>query len=150
MNRVAAIFLLLPALLLVFPSVYGAEAVASKDLLSAGYFFQVFGSLLLVLGLVFGLLFLLRKINGLPSGSKATIRVLGSVRLGSREKMILVQAGEQQLLIGVAPGGISTLHTFEKPIEGVADPAALPGGVKSGIDFASLLGKSKKADGDPQ
>lgn len=97
---------------------YGAEAVASKDLLSAGYFFQVFGSLLLVLGLVFGLLFLLRKINGLPSGSKATIRVLGSVRLGSREKMILVQAGEQQLLIGVAPGGISTLHTFEKPIEG--------------------------------
>ena len=122
-----------------------AEVGTSGSLVSASYLFQVLGSLLLVLGLVFGLVFLLKKVNGLPLGGRAPIRVLGSVRIGSREKLVLVQAGEQQLLVGVAPGGIRTLHTFDEPVVGGDEPdtGSKAGLQQAGDSFAGLLKRSR-------
>jgi flagellar protein FliO/FliZ len=110
---------------------------AGINIFNTAYLFQVFGSLLVVFGCIFGLIFLLKKLNGLPSGQqKAPISVLGSVRVGSREKIVLIDAGEQQLLVGVAAGNIRTLHTFDKPIVDRAEDS------QKKADFASLLGAS--------
>ncbi len=112
----------------------------SKDtgisIFNTAYLFQVFGSLLVVFGCIFGLIFLLKKLNGLPVGQKAPIHVLGSVRVGSREKIVLIEAGEQQLLVGVATGNIRTLHTFDQPIVDRSEAS------QKNTDFASLLGSS--------
>ncbi|WP_461520239.1 FliO/MopB family protein [Porticoccus sp.] len=93
-----------------------AATSSAPDLFSASYVFQVLGSLLLVFGCIVGLLFLLKKVNGLSSVGASPLRVLGSARVGTREKVVLLQAGEQQLLIGVATGGVRTLHVFEQPV----------------------------------
>jgi flagellar protein FliO/FliZ len=56
--------------------------------------------------------------QSLPSG---TLRVLGGLSLGTRERLVLVKVGDAQLLLGVAPGRVQTLHVLAEPIE-VAGP----------------------------
>ena len=127
--------LLLAVVAMVGPVHTWAAATATKTAgpLSGGYLLQVIGSLLLVFGCIFGLLFLLKKLNGVPMGQHSPVRVVGSTRVGTREKVLLLQAGDQQLLIGVSPGGVRTLHVFEEPVVS-ADQS-------KNRDFAALLGR---------
>lgn len=85
----------------------------SPDLFSASYLLQVAGSLLLVFGALFGLAFFLKKFNGVPVGDRRALRILSSVKVGTREKLLVVDTGDAQLLIGVAAGSVRTLHVFE-------------------------------------
>ena len=96
----------------------------------------VFGSLMLVFACIYGLVFLLKKINGLPVSNRTVISVLGTKRIGSREKIILIEVGEQQLLIGATPNNIRTLHVFDSPIEGLSEAPS------QGLEFSSLLGSA--------
>lgn len=122
MNRSAPILLLLVAL-----SVDAAPtATAAPDLFNAGYIFQIIGSLLLVFGCIAGLLFLLRKVNGMSGSAVSPLRVLGAVRVGAREKVVLLQVGEQQLLVGVAAGGVNTLHVLTEPVATQQNTAQFP------------------------
>lgn len=103
------------------------------ELFSASYLAQVFGSLLLVFVCLFAVVFLLRRFNRVGGNGSSTLRVLGSASVGQREKIVLLDAGGEQLLIGVAPGSVRTLHVFPEPIVDVTSeqpPAA---------DFAALL-----------
>lgn len=127
--------------------VFSAESSDKKDLsapaidiFNTGYLFQVFGSLLLVFGCIFGLIFLLKKMNGIPKYQNTPVRILGVTRIGNREKILLIEAGKQQLLVGVSTGNIRTLHTFDEPI---VDSSELG---SKGADFASLLGSSFSSD----
>lgn len=122
------------------PGLFMQNAVAAVErqagtagLFDSAYIFQVLGSLLLVFGCIFGLVFLLRKMNGFPLASGAPIRVVASARVGSREKIILLEAGEQQLLVGVAAGNVRTLHVLDQPLAGDATTRSKT------ADFASLL-----------
>ena len=111
----------------------GTVREGATSLFNAAYVFQVLGSLVLVFACIFALIFLLRKLNGLPLSGGAPIRVLASARVGSREKIVLLEAGDQQLLVGVAAGSVRALHVFEEPI--AVDSAA---SAKT-ADFGSLL-----------
>lgn len=68
--------------------------------------------LLLVLALIFALAWLFRRYGNLPSFNKNSIQILGGVSLGTREKAILLEVEGQRLLVGVAPGQVTRLHTF--------------------------------------
>jgi flagellar protein FliO/FliZ len=48
--------------------------------------------------------------------------------VGSRERVILLRAGDKHLLIGVAPGRVQTLHVFDQALQPDAkqDAAAAP------------------------
>jgi len=113
-----------------------AENSTSLGMLDTAYVFQVIGSLLLVFGGIFGLIFLLKKMNGVSVGHKSPIKVLGASRVGTREKILLVEAGDQQLLIGVTTGSIRTLHVFDTPIIDTAEAS------NTKPDFASLMGSA--------
>ena len=107
---------------------------AAPELFSAGYLAQVLGSLALVVLCLLGVIFLLRRMNRLGQGGSAPLRVLGSASVGTREKVVLLAAGQEQLLLGVAPGSVRTLHVFAEP---VIDEATLSGANQR--DFASVL-----------
>lgn len=78
---------------------------------------QVAGGLLLVVITIFALAWLLRRV-GMASGvAGSVLRVLGVLSVGQREKLVLVQVGDKQLLVGVTPGSVTTLHVLETPIE---------------------------------
>jgi flagellar protein FliO/FliZ len=77
---------------------------------------QVFLGLLLVVGTILALAWLSRRLNGVLPGNGKLMKVLAVLPLGSREKLVLVEVGEQQLVLGVTPGQINTLHVLEQPL----------------------------------
>ncbi len=42
------------------------------------------------------------------------IEIMSGISLGSRERLILVRVGGEQVLVGVSPAGIRTLHVIGK------------------------------------
>ena len=120
--------------LLAAPFARGASA-AAPDVLSPGYAAQVLGSLLLVLLCLAVVIWLLRRVNRAGGAGGGSLRVLGTASVGVREKVVLLAAGDRQLLLGVAPGSVRTLYVFDEPVAaGTAAPGA--GGRQ---DFAGLL-----------
>ena len=44
------------------------------------------------------------------------IEIIADVSLGAKERAVLVQVGGKQLLLGVAPGRVNTLHVLDEPV----------------------------------
>lgn len=109
------------------PAAAGAAAGdTAPQLFTGAYLVQVLGSLLLVFLCLFAVVYLLRRFNRVGSVQGMPLRVLGSASVGTREKIVLVEAGSEQLLIGVAQGSVRTLHVLPEPIvvtEGANAPA---------------------------
>jgi flagellar protein FliO/FliZ len=99
---------------------------------------QVTLALCIVLGAIFLCAWFARRMRNISSGRSGAVNVISEVRLGPKERAVLLQVGTTQLLIGVAPGRISALHVLAEPLAPQA-PAA-PG--TQGQSFKSLLLKS--------
>lgn len=85
----------------------------------------------LVIGFILFLGWLLRKSRLIQPMTQGPMRVLSSLPLGTRERLLVVKVGEQQILLGTTPGRISFLCQLDKPI----DEQQLP------QPFAAQLGK---------
>ncbi len=77
---------------------------------------MVFG-LLLVVGLIFFLAWLLRRMQGAAVKGGQVIEIVGSRAIGPRDRLLLVQVGKEQILIGHTPGSIEALHVLAEPVE---------------------------------
>ena len=84
-----------------------ARTVASGDIAVWGI------GLLIVLSVFFLCVWGVRKLSGLTVNGSEKMRVVGGLSLGLREKVILLQVGRKQLILGVTPGRIETLHVLE-------------------------------------
>lgn len=91
--------------------------------ISTGVLVQVTIGLGAVLALILVMAWLLRRFGPLQAGGRGTVRLLGGVSLGQRERAVLVQVGDKQLLLGVAPGNVRTLHVFDAPEDAEAAPS---------------------------
>lgn len=80
------------------------------------YLIKTVIALCFVLIVIFLLSKLLRTFNTSGKLNSGPIRVLAGTQLGSRERLVLVQAGDTQLLLGVSPAGIVKLEKFEQPV----------------------------------
>ncbi|WP_426417582.1 flagellar biosynthetic protein FliO [Aestuariirhabdus sp. LZHN29] len=112
----------------------GAEEVAratAPEVMSAASLMQVAGGLLLVVAIIFVISWLMRRVNGVNTGHGGKMKVLAGIALGARDRLVLVQVGDKQILLGASPGRINTLHVFDEPV-------IAPGEQSSG-DFASKL-----------
>ncbi len=70
-------------------------------------------ALILVLMLFFLCVWLLRKTVGMNTETAQQMRVLGGLSLGTKERVVLLQVGSKQILLGVTPARIDTLHVLE-------------------------------------
>lgn len=85
----------------------------------------------LYLGLIVGLILLMgfvaKKITPMTTGAAANgMKVVSSLPLGMKEKLVLVQVGDQQVLLGVTQHNISRIENFSHPViapdaEGLSD-----------------------------
>ncbi|MDR3322956.1 MAG: flagellar biosynthetic protein FliO [Zoogloeaceae bacterium] len=121
-----------------------AESPEAQVGVSSGTVLQVF----LMLGLIVGFLVLLawmgRKFLGGKGFGQGGLKLLGGVALGPRERIVLLEAGDQWLVVGVVPGQIRTLHTMPRgapPSEASANGVPLPPLTQS---FAHWLQKFSK------
>ncbi|MCC5857868.1 MAG: flagellar biosynthetic protein FliO [Ectothiorhodospiraceae bacterium] len=73
--------------------------------------------LAVVLLLIVGLGWVMRRLGGVQSHGNGKLRVLAGVSVGPKERVVLLRAGDKQLLLGVGPGQVRTLHVFDQPLE---------------------------------
>ncbi len=75
----------------------------------------VFG-LALILLLIYGCAWLMKRAGAINLGGVAGMKIVAGVSVGPREKVLLLEVGDQQVLVGVAPGRVSHLASFEQPV----------------------------------
>jgi flagellar protein FliO/FliZ len=96
------------------------EASAKTPLLTepvgVGHYLQTFFGLAVVLLLIVGMAWLMKRLGRYPTTGQSALRILASLPMGQRERVVLLQVGDTQLLVGIAPGHIRTLHQLEQPI----------------------------------
>jgi len=86
---------------------------ASSGSGAAGLLQTIF-ALLLVLGLLIGLAWLLKRYGPKPGGGLANLRVVGALNIGGRERIMVVEVGDQWIVVGAAPGRVNALHTMPR------------------------------------
>lgn len=85
---------------------------------------QLMGSLVAVLLAIFGLAWVARRMPNTLGHRSQCLRTHASLPLGARERLVLVQAGPDWVLLGVAPGQIRQVHVLSGPPEDFADVLA--------------------------
>jgi flagellar protein FliO/FliZ len=94
-----------------------ATATLSKNLEPSSHLWQIISSLALILLLIFVSAWLLKRfgrVNGLASNH---MQVLANMAVGQRERVILLQVGKEQLLLGVTASKVNLLHELKEPID---------------------------------
>ena len=145
MKKVLGFVLALPFSVLAAEPVATATAAAAPAVSSgvAGQLTQLVFGLLLVLGLIYFLAWLMRRVQQAgPAGKGQVIELIGSRALGPRDRLMLVQVGNEQILLGLSPGSITALHVLKEPVQ-------VPGATeKATPEFAQrlleMLGKDQK------
>ena len=100
--------------------------------------------LLLVLGLILGLAWLLKRMPGSGFRPAEGLKLVASLNVGAKERVVVVDVNGQQLLLGITAGGISTLHQLPEPLPQTPAPA-LPN-LKQLPNFAQLLAQKLRKD----
>ena len=72
-------------------------------------------SLAMVLVLIFAAAWLLKKFN-VVNKSVPGMRVVANLPLGTKERLVVVEVGEQQLLFGISAKGVELIKTLEQPL----------------------------------
>lgn len=128
--------------------VQAAESTASSKVppleiepMATGNLLQMILGLIAVLMLIVGLAWVMRRMGGVTGAAAGSLRILGGLSIGTRERIVLVQVGEQQLLLGVAPGRVQTLHVLEHPIQPVEQNKSVKGAFAASLSAALQRGK---------
>jgi flagellar protein FliO/FliZ len=96
-------------------SLFAMPLYAVENNATAGLLQWLFSSLL-VLGIIIALAWCLKKSRLVPQMGRPDFKVLFTLPVGYKEKLMVVQAGEQQLLLGVTAQQISFLTEINPPI----------------------------------
>jgi len=70
--------------------------------------------LIFVVILIFALAWLMRRYGAMGFGGSGDLRAVAGVAVGQKERVVLLQVGKRQILVGVAPGQVNMLHAIEK------------------------------------
>lgn len=77
---------------------------------------QALLSLVLVTVLIFGTAWLIRRFNPAMSQNGKGMKIISALSLGGRDRVVLIDAGGRQLLLGVSPGRIVLVESFDEPV----------------------------------
>ncbi len=100
-----------------------APPIAALPAASAGGLWRTILALLFVLTLLGTLAWLLKRYGPQAAGGGGTVRLVGSLSLGGRERIIVVEVADQWIVVGAAPGRVNALATMARQAGPVAAAA---------------------------
>ena len=82
---------------------------------TGGSLLQTSLALIFVIALMLGLAWLTKRINprGL-GGAGSNVKLVGSLSVGTRERILVVEVGEQWIVVGASPGRMNALATMPR------------------------------------
>ena len=95
-------------------SATSALAAQSAPIQPVAGMLKMFLVLIIVLGMLVLVAWLLKRFSVQQNIPGGTIKVVAGTAVGPRERVVLVEVGETWLVVGVAPGHVSALHTMPK------------------------------------
>lgn len=118
-----------------------AQTAAETPGPSSSAILQMLFGLVLIIGLLFAGTYLLRRLGGGRNfGNAGPMKVVGGLMISPRERILLVEVGDDWLVVGVVPGQIKTLHRLPK--------GELPAGGADGKPFGQWLKQiAERTDG---
>lgn len=99
---------------------------------------KMIGSLMVVLGLILGLFYALRRLRFRPfqGGPSRQMRLISTLNLAPKRALSLVELNDQWLIIGVGAESVRLITRMDRPPETEAVEAGEPG---NGRGFQALL-----------
>lgn len=82
----------------------------------SGHMLQMVLSLGIIIVLILFCAYAVRKVNFARVRSDNAIKIVASLSLGAREKLVLIQIGGQQILFSMTPGAINKIVSFDEPV----------------------------------
>jgi flagellar biosynthetic protein FliO len=105
---------------------------------ATGSLLQTLFALIVVLGVLGALAWFLKRYGPRAGIGNANVKVVGSLNLGGRERLLVVEIGNQWIVVGASPGRVNGLATMPKQ-EGGDSSAALAAPGASATSFADWL-----------
>jgi flagellar protein FliO/FliZ len=97
-----------------------SKTLAAKTLttppVSTSALLETLLGLFVVLACIAFLAWLLRRTGRFQTTANGEMKIITSLALGPRERAVLLQVGEQQILVGVTSQHVQTLHILETPV----------------------------------
>lgn len=93
----------------------GAASAATPPIGFEGSPWQALFGLVVVLAVIAGAAWLLRRFTQVGGGGGGALSTVAVLTVGQKERIVLVQCRETWIVVGVAPGQLSTLHTMARP-----------------------------------
>jgi flagellar protein FliO/FliZ len=97
---------------------------------TGGSLLQTALALLFVIGLMLGLAWLTKRFGPKNfGGGNSNIKLVGSLSVGTRERILVVEVGEQWIVVGASPGRMNALATMPRqensePLQQASVPTA--------------------------
>jgi flagellar protein FliO/FliZ len=110
-------------------------AAPTTSAVGAGSMLQFAFGLAVVLGLILAAGWFMKRFHIGPSAA-GTVKVVAGASVGQRERVVVVEIGDQWLVLGVAPGRVNALHTMPR---GEIAAAPAPAGTVPQAAFAQWL-----------
>ncbi len=118
-------------------AVKDTAAPTGQDVLTSQAIMQMLLGLALVVVVILVLAWALRRVSNLHQ-SHQKMKVVSSLSLGTRERAVLIEVGDRQLLLGVAAGHVSLLESFPEKVISTAPKSefakTLKDSIKESID----------------
>jgi len=113
---------------------------AAPDVDVGGEIVRVILSLLGIIALILAAGWLNRRLQHRSGATGRRIRCVETFSVGTRERLLLLDADGKRLLLGVGPGGMHTLHVYEDRTAGADAPPQ-----SSTAGFGELLARWKRS-----
>jgi flagellar protein FliO/FliZ len=117
------------------------QAASSPHPVGVGGLGEVAFALIIVLAAIFIVAWVVRRMRLAGNRVGGGLDILADVPLGQKERAVLLKVGTQQILLGVAPGRVNTLHVLAEPID-LTKPPAGGSGDSAGNTFRNVLMRS--------
>ncbi len=97
---------------------------------------QTIFALVLVLALLAALAWAAKRYGPRMAGNSANLRMIGALNIGGRERIMVIEVGDQWIVVGASPGRVNALATMPKG--DAAANATLAGHDAVGLEFRRL------------
>ncbi|QOY93581.1 flagellar biosynthetic protein FliO [Massilia sp. UMI-21] len=84
---------------------------------ATGSLLQTILALVLVLGLLLGLAWVVKRYGPRAMGASANVKLVGALNIGGRERIMVVEVGDQWIVVGASPGRVNALATMPRQEE---------------------------------
>lgn len=112
------------------PTLQPPPGIGGGDVLGMGVSMFIVIAVIVVLGWLYSR-------SRFSGGSSDVINVVASRTLGPKERLLVVEVADQQLLVGMTATGVQTLHVLEKPVclaEKATQPAGFANRLRSALE----------------